>query len=72
MSSIFQNDTASASGPPSITVPGRRVVTFDAVNAHSRAGEPPLCFVMGFNAAEREWQERLKKMLDGIEAGLRR
>ena len=72
MPSIFQNDTASASGPASITLLGRAVVTFDAVNAHSQAGELPLRFVMEFNAAEREWQERLKKMLDDIETGLRR
>ena len=50
-----------------MTAPGRGVVTFDAVNAHSQAGEPPLCFVMEFNAAEREWQDRLKRMLEDIE-----
>jgi hypothetical protein len=35
------------------------------MNAHSLADEPPLSFVMEFNAAEREWYEaqtRLNKM----------
>ena len=50
----------------------RRQTAFDAVNAHSQAGEPPLCFVMEFNAAEREWQDRLKRMLEDIENRLRR
>jgi hypothetical protein len=70
MPRIFPNDATSASA--SMTAPGRGVVTFDAVNAHSQAGEPPLCFVMEFNAAEREWQDRLKRMLEDIENRLRR
>jgi hypothetical protein len=53
----------------------RRHAAFDAVNAHSQGDEPPLSFVMEFNAAESEWREaqaRLKKMLDALENGLRR
>jgi hypothetical protein len=48
---------------------------FGATNAHSQADEPPLSFVMEFNADESEWREaqtRLKKMLEDIESGLRR
>ena len=48
---------------------------FDAVNAHSQADEPPLSFVMEFNAAEGEWREtqaRLNKMLEDLENGMRR
>jgi hypothetical protein len=67
MPTIFQNGTASAAGSASITLPRRGVVTFDAVNAHSQAGEPPLCFVMEFNAAEREWYEARLRMLEDIE-----
>jgi hypothetical protein len=59
------------SGSALMSVPGRRLVTFDPMNAHSQAGEPPLCFVMEFNAAEREWQERLNRMLEDLENRLR-
>jgi hypothetical protein len=48
----------------------RRQSAFDAWDAHSQADEPPLSFVMEFNAAEREWHEgqaRLNKMLEDIE-----
>jgi hypothetical protein len=44
------------------------------MNAHSQAGEPPLCFVMEFNAAERRWLETqapLQKMSEDIEKLLR-
>jgi hypothetical protein len=43
------------------------------MDAHSQADEPPLSFVMEFNAAEREWHEaqaRLNKMLEDIESSL--
>ena len=52
-----------------------RQAAFDAVNAHSQADEPPLSFVMEFNAAESEWREaqaRLKKMLLDLKNGRRR
>jgi hypothetical protein len=48
----------------------RRQSAFDAWDAHSQADEPPLSFVMEFNADEREWHEsqaRWKKMLEDIE-----
>jgi hypothetical protein len=72
MPTIFQKCAAGAPGSASICLSGRRLATFDALNVHSQAGEPPLCYVMEFNAAEREWQERLTKMLDDIETILRR
>jgi hypothetical protein len=53
----------------------RRRMTSDAMAAHSQADEPPLAFVMEFNATEREWHEarvRLNKMLEDIESCLRR
>lgn len=71
MPRIFQSEGTSVSGSALIAVPRRRLVTFDPMNAHSQAGEPPLCFVMEFNAAEREWQERLNRMLEDIENNLR-
>jgi hypothetical protein len=48
----------------------RSRTALDATNAHSQADEPPLSFVMEFNADENEWREaqtRVKKMLKGIE-----
>jgi hypothetical protein len=72
MATIFQNGATSASGSASIASPGRGVVTVDAVNAHSQAGEPPLCFVMEFNAAEREWREKQARLLEDLERRLRR
>ena len=70
---IFQSEgtSVSVSGSALMIVPGRRLVTFDPMNAHSQAAEPPLCFVMEFNAAEREWQERLNRMLEDLENRLR-
>jgi hypothetical protein len=71
---IFQGGATNASGSASTPLPGRRLGTFDPVNAHSQAGEPPLCFVMEFNAAEREWretQDRLQQTLEDIENSLR-
>ncbi len=53
----------------------RSRTAFGATNAHSQADEPPLSFIMEFNADESEWREaqtRLKKMLEDIESGLRR
>ena len=53
----------------------RRQRAFDAMDAHSQADEPPLSFVMEFNADEREWREgraRLDKMLEDIESSQRR
>ncbi|MDB6161833.1 MAG: hypothetical protein JWO04_5539 [Gammaproteobacteria bacterium] len=67
MPTIFQNHATSASVSASIPLPGRGVVAFDAVNAHSQAGEPPLCFVMEFNAAESEWREEQSRLLEKIE-----
>jgi hypothetical protein len=51
----------------------RRQRAADGMDAHSQADEPPLSFVMEFNAAEREWHEaqaRLNKMLEDIESSL--
>jgi hypothetical protein len=67
MPRIFPSEGPSVSGSALIAVPGQRLITFDPMNAHSQAGEPPLCFVMEFNAAEREWQDRLKRMLEELE-----
>jgi hypothetical protein len=53
--------------------PSRTV--FGATNAHSQADEPPLSFVMEFNADESEWREaqtRVKRMVEDIESGLHR
>ena len=53
----------------------RRQRAFDAWDAHSQADEPPLAFVMEFNAAEREWREgrtSLNKTLEDVESSLRR
>jgi hypothetical protein len=51
---------------------GRWQTAYDAVNAHSRADEPPLSYVMEFNAAESEWQARMSKMLEDLERSRRR
>ncbi|HEV7447140.1 MAG TPA: hypothetical protein VGO18_31515 [Steroidobacteraceae bacterium] len=72
MATIFQNGATSASGSASIASPGCGVVTVDPVNAHSQAAEPPLCFVMEFNAAEREWREKQARLLEDLERRLRR
>jgi hypothetical protein len=53
----------------------RRQRALDAWDAHSQADEPPLAFVMEFNADEREWREgrtRPNKMLEEVESCLRR
>ena len=53
----------------------RSRTALDATNAHSQADEPPLSFVMEFNADESEWREaqiRLKKMLEEIESVIKR
>jgi hypothetical protein len=73
MPTIFQSEGTGVpvSGSALMTVPGRRLVTFDPMNAHSQAGEPTLCFVMEFNAAEREWRDRMDRMLEEIENRLR-
>jgi hypothetical protein len=45
------------------------------VSNGSGAHEPPLAFVMEFNAAEREWHEarvRLNKLLEDVESCLAR
>ena len=60
---------------PSDTNLRRSRITFDTTNAHSQAHEPPLSFVMEFNADESDWREaqtRLKRVLEGIERSLRR
>ena len=53
----------------------RSRTVFCPMNAHSQADEPPLSFVMEFNADESKWREaqtRLKKMVEDIENGLHR
>ena len=53
----------------------RRQRALDAWDAHSQADEPPLAFVMEFNADEREWREgraRQNEMLEEVESSLRR
>jgi hypothetical protein len=71
MDRIWQSGDTSVSGWPF----WHRQAAFDAVNGHSQGDEPPLSFVMEFNAAESEWREaqaRLKKMLENLKNGLRR
>ena len=75
---LWQNPTAVLGfNEESVAIGRERHASFlhcqravDAWDAHSQADEPPLSFVMEFNADEREWQEgqvRLKKMLEEIE-----
>ncbi len=69
MAVLEYNEKSVAIGQERQVFP-RRQRAFDAWDAHSQAEEPPLSFVMEFNADEREWQEgqaRLKKMLEDIE-----
>jgi hypothetical protein len=69
MAALDYNEESVATGRERQAFPRRQRV-FDAWDVHSQADEPPLSFVMEFNAAEREWQEgqaRLKKMLEDIE-----
>jgi hypothetical protein len=65
MTALEHSEESCAIGREPQILP-RRQGAFDSMNAHSQADEPPLSFVMEFNAAEREWheaQDRLNKML---------
>jgi hypothetical protein len=65
MTALEHSEESCAIGRERQILP-RRQGAFDSMNAHSQADEPPLSFVMEFNAAEREWQEaedRLSKTL---------
>jgi hypothetical protein len=64
MTALKQSEESCAIGRERQILP-RRQGAFDSMNAHSQADEPPLSFVMEFNAAQREWceaQTRLNKM----------
>jgi hypothetical protein len=69
MAVLEPSEKSVATGRERQVFPRRRGWAFDAMDAHSQADEPPLAFVMEFNAAEREWhgaQARLNKMLEDI------
>jgi hypothetical protein len=71
MDRVSPNGVMGTSGTPSISSPDRRLATFHAMNAHSQGGEPPLSFVIEFNAAEREWRESTARLLEDLENSLR-
>jgi hypothetical protein len=56
MAMLEYNEETVAVGRERQVFPHRQSA-FDAWDAHSQADEPPLSFVMEFNAAEREWHE---------------
>jgi hypothetical protein len=71
MDKVSPNGAMGTSGTPSISSPDRRLATFHAMNAHSQGSEPPLSFVMEFNAAEREWRAATTRLLEDLENSLR-
>jgi hypothetical protein len=71
MDKVSPNGAMGTSGTPSISSPSRKLATFHAMNAHSQGGEPPLSFVIEFNAAEREWRESTARLLEDLQNSLR-
>jgi hypothetical protein len=71
MEKVSPNGATGTSGTHSIPSPDRRLATFHAMNAHSQGGEPPLSFVIEFNAAERQWRESTARLLEDLESSLR-